>query len=405
MADSVDIDLYDEELEPDFNQEGDYNHDGSEDLYDDVITAPAGEENDLEHGDDLTRLAGQTPGGGKKVSLYVGNLTWWTTDKDITDAVHSLGVTDLVDIKFYENRANGQSKGFCVLILGSEQSSRIVLEKLPKKELHGQAPAVTHCNRQTLNQFEMQSRKANQGNGSYDPYDEFKYMPNPNRGQPLGPPRGMFPVPPRNRSMPPHFPPPLRLQGSVMGGPHVGGPPPVYHPQHDYHPVPPGMRPNGPHGPPPNSQGMHQSRMPHPGGPPPPPGLPGNMPPRPGPPPPVMPQGHGMPPRGPGPDPRGPPPRPDWNRPPGPGFVSQQPPPVGPLQASGPPPSRPPPGVPPPSHLPPPGQAPAPHINPAFFPPQHAQPPPAGLPANTQSGDIYNRPPPVQYGEYRSPET
>ena len=36
----------------------------------------------------------------------------WTTDRDLKEFVGSVGVTDLLEIKFYENRANGQSKGF-----------------------------------------------------------------------------------------------------------------------------------------------------------------------------------------------------------------------------------------------------------------------------------------------------
>ena len=35
----------------------------------------------------------------------------WTTDQDITDVITGLGINDLVEIKFYENRVNGQSKG------------------------------------------------------------------------------------------------------------------------------------------------------------------------------------------------------------------------------------------------------------------------------------------------------
>lgn len=35
----------------------------------------------------------------------------WTTDQDLIDSLAAIGVTDLVEIKFYENRANGQSKG------------------------------------------------------------------------------------------------------------------------------------------------------------------------------------------------------------------------------------------------------------------------------------------------------
>lgn len=76
----------------------------------------------------------------------------WTSDQDITDAVQSIGVTDFVEVKFFENRANGQSKGFCVISLGSEQSMRICMERLPKKELHGQNPIVTFPTKQALNQ-------------------------------------------------------------------------------------------------------------------------------------------------------------------------------------------------------------------------------------------------------------
>lgn len=39
------------------------------------------------------------------------NVLQWTTDEDLTEAVHSLGVNDILEIKFFENRANGQSKG------------------------------------------------------------------------------------------------------------------------------------------------------------------------------------------------------------------------------------------------------------------------------------------------------
>lgn len=97
----------------------------------------------------------------RRHGLYIGNLTWWTTDQDITDALGGLGVNDITDIRFFENRANGQSKGFCVVNMNSEASWKKVMEELPKMELHGQNPAVTHCNKQTLNYFEVQSRKMN----------------------------------------------------------------------------------------------------------------------------------------------------------------------------------------------------------------------------------------------------
>lgn len=64
----------------------------------------------------------------------------------------SIGVNDFIEVKFFENRANGQSKGFCVVSLGSEPSMRICLERLPKKELHGQLPIVTFPSKQALSQ-------------------------------------------------------------------------------------------------------------------------------------------------------------------------------------------------------------------------------------------------------------
>lgn len=64
-----------------------------------------------------------------------------------------------MEVKFFENRANGQSKGFCVISLGSEPSMRICLERLPKKELHGQLPVVTFPSKQALSQVSVGIKK------------------------------------------------------------------------------------------------------------------------------------------------------------------------------------------------------------------------------------------------------
>lgn len=101
--------------------------------------------------------------------LYVGNLTWWTTDRDVIEAINSIGVTDVQEVKFFENRNNGQSKGFCVVTFTSEASLPTVIEKLPTKELHGQNPVVTQYNRQNLNLFETQTKPRPQINSSNGP--------------------------------------------------------------------------------------------------------------------------------------------------------------------------------------------------------------------------------------------
>eukprot|EP00794_Sanderia_malayensis_P018169 gene18169-19982_t len=105
-------------------------------------------------------------GAEKGKALYVGNLSWWTTDEELSGAIEGCGVTDLINIKFFENRVNGQSKGFAVVEVGSETSQRLIMERLDKQELHGQKPAVTHVSKQNLMMFENQAKKSRPGEQS-----------------------------------------------------------------------------------------------------------------------------------------------------------------------------------------------------------------------------------------------
>ncbi|CAH1786284.1 unnamed protein product, partial [Owenia fusiformis] len=407
----VDIDLYADNIGEDFTADTDGQFNDNVDLYDDVITTPASSqpqqvqvEQQPHHVPAAVKSPPPTsappPAGfnyhGKRVALYVGNLTWWTTDQDLTNAITDIGITDLVDIKFYENRANGQSKGFATVTVGSENSSRTLMDRLPKVQVHGQPPVVTHCNRGALAKFEAAAKKDNppQQNGDGAHYNRNSA----GRGRGFIPRDGGF-----------------QHRGQRPQGPHQQGPP---------HQGPPHQG-----GPPPQFGGPPHQGPPHQGGPPPQFGGPPRGPPQQGPPrgppqgPPQGPPGHGMPPRGPpghgppgmrgpppGHDPRGP--RPEWERPPAFGGPGGPPPghpggpPIG--HPGGPPQQGPPGGVPPPQMRPPPqaqgppgipmqpglppghpgAAAPQPHVNPAFFPPQ-AQPP-QGAPV-----DQYGRPVPV----------
>ncbi|MBN3298863.1 CPSF6 factor, partial [Amia calva] len=155
---------------------------------------------------------------GKRIALYIGNLTWWTTDEDLTDAIRSVGINDVLEIKFFENRANGQSKGFALVCVGSEASSRKLMDLLSKRELHGQNPIVTPCNKQSLSQFEMQSRKTTQsgqmsGEGKAGPPGASSRaafaLGGRGRGRfpgPPGPGGDRFPGPPGPGGPPPPFP-------------------------------------------------------------------------------------------------------------------------------------------------------------------------------------------------------
>lgn len=410
MADA-DIDLYADDIDHEFNQKGDYNHDSNVDLYDDVISGPSDDHDEGRPSSAGSSSPHHSRHGGKRVAAYIGNLTWWTTDQDLTEAMQSLGVNDIVEIKFYENRANGQSKGFCVVALGSENSLRTVMEKLPKKELHGQNPAVTPCTKQNLNYFELQSRKGGHGGGNRHDnsnerrsrdrdrerdrdgrdsrqdnrsFQQGRSNSRSNSGQSYAQQHKVHAGP--HMHPPPQGPSPPQYQPAQT--PWMSAPPPQIHQM-----PPPHARPGAPQ--------VTQA-------PPPPPGL--QAPPhvRPGPPPPnnmrLPPPRGPMPPMGPRsippPDTRGPPPTTEWERhlsQPPPQHVTMPPQPVGP-------PNRPPPPVPtpgqgmPPSIPPPTTPMPSPHINPAFF---HQQGVPPGLAPASQATEIYSRPPPVQFSDYR----
>ncbi|XP_025084787.1 cleavage and polyadenylation specificity factor subunit 6-like isoform X2 [Pomacea canaliculata] len=411
MADSVDIDLYDN-IEDEFNQDAEFG--GGGDLYDDVITAgssgsmsgrppSADSSSKAPHSQHSSSSLTSSNYTGKKYMLYIGNLTWWTTDQDLTDAISACGVSDLLEIKFNENRANGQSKGFALVVVGSEASSRHIFERLSRKELHGQVPQVTHYTKQALSQFEAQARKGGElpQNGNFRErdreLDSFNFSklrgnsknqpPPPQPGRPGFPPRLQQPPPPRPglpAGGPPPPGPPVSFAPPPGSLPPVSGPPPGA--------LPPGVpRPAVPPGVP--RMDLGPSRVPPPGA------------------------------RGPPPmDNRGPPPRHEWDQRMPMTFTGngQPPPPGAPFPTSGPPPTQPipPPGVRPPvpgvrpfipggppPHLPPVSASPlqgppppAPHVNPAFFapPPTHAQAP---LPVMTHPppADPYARPPPVSH--------
>ena len=350
-----------------------------DDLYDDVLSAGApsdavkGEKSPS--GEDGGRSSSEPRYPGRKYQVYVGNLTWWTTDQDIQDAVQAVGIADFLEVKFYENRINGQSKGFCCVSLGSEPSTRLIIEKLPKRELHGQAPVVTYATKQALYQFESQSKtrpvpgppppaqngrdrdfppRGESGHRGPPPPSHHHGPPPPSRGYPGRgpPPMDRNPPPPQYHRGPPP-PPPV----------HHGGPPPPHH-----HPHPHQMPPGPPPGPP-----MHRPPM--------------HMPPAapmPGPP-----MHQPLPPHHAGPPPMhmvpGPPPGPPMHVP----RVAPAPPPVMHHHPHHPP------GPPAPPALPP-----GAHVNPSFFPPGGGPPPPGaagGYPPPGAPGPAPG-PPPIHHG-------
>ncbi|XP_049832884.1 proline-rich protein 2-like [Schistocerca gregaria] len=129
------------------------------------------------------------------------------------------------------------------------------MERIPKKELHGQCPVVTFPNKAALNQFEAQSKTRPVPPPNPGPWNPHQH-PHPPRMM-MGPPQGMRP-----RMPPPEIPPPgpgQRMPGLPIGH---GGPQAHGHPQEppsQGHP-PPGFEHgnwNGPRANGPPLQGPH----------------------------------------------------------------------------------------------------------------------------------------------------
>ena len=76
--------------------------------------------------------------------------------------VQTFGIDDLIDIKFYENRNNGQSKGFALAVFGSEPSVKTLMEKLPNKQVHEQNLVVLPYTKQSLAKLEEATKRYDQ---------------------------------------------------------------------------------------------------------------------------------------------------------------------------------------------------------------------------------------------------
>lgn len=174
MSEGVDlIDIYADE---EFNQDSEFNNTDQIDLYDDVLTAASQPSDDRSSSTEPPPPVRQEPAPkpnnktpailytysglrSRRAAVYVGSFSWWTTDQQLIQVIRSIGVYDVVELKFAENRANGQSKGYAEVVVASENSVHKLLELLPGKVLNGEKVDVRPATRQNLSQFEAQARK------------------------------------------------------------------------------------------------------------------------------------------------------------------------------------------------------------------------------------------------------
>lgn len=172
----------------------------------------------------------------RRMSIYVGNFPWWTSDKDLTALALRLGVKDIAEIRFAENKVNGQSRGYAEVVVTSEESLKTLLEKIPQCYINGEKIDCRFATLQNLSVFEDIARKRiplRVSSGSTDSGSVEKFPTTPSSQE-----SSALPPPP-----PPFFPsPPFANMFPSPPGPFLGHPPPLFPPMAP--PVPPLMPPH-----------------------------------------------------------------------------------------------------------------------------------------------------------------
>jgi RNA recognition motif-containing protein len=86
----------------------------------------------------------------KKSSLYIGNLTWWTSQEDVEEAVRGTGCQTMIACNVAENPRNGKSRGYAQVDFSTPDAATFVKERLENLELYGNRLMVHYVNAETL---------------------------------------------------------------------------------------------------------------------------------------------------------------------------------------------------------------------------------------------------------------
>jgi len=95
-------------------------------------------------GDDQSDVP-QTP------AIYIGNLTFWTTDQQVEDLLSEFG--KIKQLRFFEDKINGKSKGYAFVEFYSMDAPKAAKEKLHGKEINGKECLISYVNLHNYRQW------------------------------------------------------------------------------------------------------------------------------------------------------------------------------------------------------------------------------------------------------------
>ncbi|KAE8654424.1 RNA-binding family protein isoform 5 [Hibiscus syriacus] len=94
-------------------------------------------------------------------TLFVGELHWWTTDAELESVLSQYG--RMKDIKFFDERASGKSKGYCQVEFYDSASAAACKEGMNGYMFNGRACVVAFASPQTLKQMGANYTNKDQG--------------------------------------------------------------------------------------------------------------------------------------------------------------------------------------------------------------------------------------------------
>lgn len=96
----------------------------------------------------------------KRLGVYLGKFPWWITQEDVTHLLQRVGVHDIIEIKFAENKVNGLSKGYAEVVVSCEESMKLLLDTIPKSKLGGENITCRYATPSNLSLFEDMSKQS-----------------------------------------------------------------------------------------------------------------------------------------------------------------------------------------------------------------------------------------------------
>lgn len=100
-------------------------------------------------------------------TIYVGELHWWTTDAELESILSQYG--RVKEIKFYDERASGKSKGYCQVEFYDAAAAAACKEGMNGYLFNGRACVVAFASPQTLRQMGANYMNKNQGQPQSQP--------------------------------------------------------------------------------------------------------------------------------------------------------------------------------------------------------------------------------------------